>query len=113
MDIHHIGIVVSNIEALKAFIPLLPEWKVESEFSFMGEKLLFVQTHSLIIEFIEGDPTPYPFHIAYQVPNLETHMQTWKPPASYKPCGPFVLENGWKTVFYSHHEDYIEFIEAT
>ncbi|MCL7747901.1 VOC family protein [Halalkalibacter alkaliphilus] len=109
MDIHHIGIVVPDINAARTL--LASDWEVEAEFSFMDENLLFLNKDSFIIELIEGDPTTFPFHVAYQVPNLENHMQNWIPPPSFEACGPYELKNGWKTIFYSNDYYYVEFIE--
>jgi lactoylglutathione lyase len=118
MRFHHYGLEVQDLQASTDFymdlLGLMPIRKLE----FMDEKLVFLASEGFQIELISKRSKTClkrssHVHICIETARLEEMISKFSergyPPAE----GPYLLENGWKIVFYEGPDhEVIEFLEV-
>ncbi|MED2972255.1 VOC family protein [Fictibacillus sp. B-59209] len=113
MRVHHYGIAVKDLDAAAEFYIKALNMKELFRTRWMGEELLFLESGSMKIELIAQTGTVgEAVHVAYQTDDLEYLAGRLQQEGIVPSEGPYVLENGWRTVFYEGPSgEMIEFVE--
>ncbi|SDN54891.1 lactoylglutathione lyase [Fictibacillus solisalsi] len=111
--VHHYGIVVRNLGEAADFYLKAFNMKVIIETEWEGETLLFVGNDEQKIELIQQKKNQDDgAHTAFQIDCIEDMIHRLQNEGFLPLEGPFLLNNGWKTVFYELPEGgWVEFIE--
>jgi lactoylglutathione lyase len=114
MRVHHFGIVVSDLEVSVQFYKSFLGIQSRQLFSFMDERIVFMEGNGLLIELVSSTESARPSstHLALQVDNMKKWIKELQNKGFYPTEGPYRLENGWETVFYEGpDQEIIEFIQ--
>ncbi|MDM5196973.1 VOC family protein [Fictibacillus enclensis] len=113
IGVHHYGIIVRNVWNAADFYLKAFNMKVIFESDWEGEHLLFVGNDEWKIELIQQkENQDDSAHTAFQIESMEHMIHRLQNKGILTLEGPFLLNNGWKTVFYELPEGgWIEFIE--
>ncbi|QTD39525.1 VOC family protein [Sporosarcina sp. Te-1] len=112
MHFHHYGVNVRNLEQSVAFYQELLNLEIETSFTFMEEKIVFLISGKFRLELIETDEAEKTIHLCFEVKDLLEVMNCLNDAKKLE--GPYQLHNGWKTVFYEGpSREIIEFIQTT
>ncbi len=110
MRFHHFAVEVENLEESITFYKKLLGLEIESQFSFMDEKIVFLASDDFRLELIANPEDVKTTHICFEVNNLCEVMNEID--SKQKLEGPYKLQNGWEIVFYEgSNQEIIEFIQ--
>ncbi|WP_335869578.1 VOC family protein [Bacillus sp. 2205SS5-2] len=99
MNIHHIGILVENIEASMSFY-LNFGFEEMSKFRFKGEQIVLMSNGGAILELILETKCKNHHHFCLEVESID-HWLTHLAKVNIAPIeGPYALNNGWNIVFF-------------
>jgi hypothetical protein len=110
MIFHHIGFTVQDITHARKRLEE-ENWNLETDFTFMGEKIVFLKKESIQVELIETNEESYTpnNHLAFEVLDLDHYMMNQ---ALSVIEGPYSLQNGWRIAFFQVLNQTIELIET-
>ncbi|MEI5908958.1 VOC family protein [Bacillus spongiae] len=113
MKVHHIGIMVNNLEASHSFYREHFGFKVKQLLQFLEEDILFIQREEVVLELIKGSMAKNTHHFCLEVDCVEKWMKRLNNHNLQPIEGPYDLNNGWKVVFYEGPDDeIIELLEV-
>ncbi|MEH7107648.1 VOC family protein [Bacillus sp. JJ1764] len=112
MRIHHFALEVSQLEESVAFYKKNLGFHEEGRILFMGEEIVFLKLGDFRMELISGDRPCVPStHLCFEVECLSEITGLMNRNRLLE--GPYKLENGWETVFYSGPDgEIIEFLQV-
>lgn len=112
MKLHHYGVTVKQLEESLEFYKRHWGFKEESRFEILGEKIVFLTRDNFRLELVfSKDDQHLNTHICFEVNDLNNVIAQCK--ALRKIEGPYMLDNGWKTVFYEGpNQEVVEFLQV-
>ena len=111
MRFHHYGVIVRNLDVSIAFYRELLDLDIETSFTYMDEKIVFLASGDFRIELIETEEAEKTIHLCFEVTDLQEVMSRLY--GMKKIEGPYQLHNGWRTVFYEGPNlEIIEFLQT-
>ena len=116
MRIHHYGIEVSDLEISREFYQKILQLNHESVVEFQGEELVFLSSNTFCLELIpkqQKQNQKGTTHLCFEVNDIN-QMITRSYDYGLKALeGPYILSNGWKTVFFEGPDhEILEFLEV-
>lgn len=98
MNVHHIGIETKDIEKSRRFYEQLG-FQMKDRMVLMGEELLFLTLGDFTLELIaqETEKEAGNTHLCLEVTDLKEHAEIVENSTTIE--GPYLLENGWNTLF--------------
>ncbi|MCG3088336.1 VOC family protein [Sporosarcina cyprini] len=112
MRFHHYGVNIRNLEQSTAFYQELLNLEIETRFSFMEEKIVFLSSGDFRLELIETEEDENILHFCFEVTDLQVVMSRLDKMKKIE--GPYLLHNGWQTAFYEGpNREIIEFLQTT
>ncbi|WP_316568998.1 VOC family protein [Neobacillus sp. YIM B06451] len=104
VEFHHYAIETNLLEEVAEFYKTALGFRDEKTIEFHGKKLIFLTLGVFRIELIEGDEPIQgndSIHLCFQVGALDSIIKTVERAGLVKAEGPFTMENGWRSVFYT------------
>ncbi|WP_059170569.1 VOC family protein [Bacillus sp. FJAT-27445] len=101
---HHYAIETSNLAKVLHFYQTVLGFHTEETFYFQGNKIVFLTLGSFRIELAESDEESNgdgPVHLCFETDGLDNIMEELDQADLTRVEGPYKLENGWRTVFYT------------
>lgn len=113
MKVHHVGIETLDIERSKQFYQQLG-FQLSARVSLMGEKIMFLTLGDFTLELNEQKTeTVANPHLCLEVPDIAMLNALLIQKGTPNIEGPFLLENGWKTLFFDGpFGETIEFLQT-
>jgi lactoylglutathione lyase len=111
--LHHIGVYVTDMERSKTFYETILTVKTREKLRFHDTELLFFKGEGFQLELIPDERSQSrTAHIAFAVSSVKAKIQELKQVGLNPSEGPYLLSNGWETVFYEGPDgEEIEFIQ--
>ncbi|MFP5115754.1 VOC family protein [Bacillaceae bacterium C204] len=111
MRFHHYGLEVPNLEESVVFYKKHFRLQEESRVSFMEEDIVFLAAREFRLELISSQSAEKNAHLCFEVDDLYELMKRFE--HIQKIEGPYKLENGWETIFYTGpNKEVIEFLQV-
>jgi lactoylglutathione lyase len=114
MHFHHFAIEVKDMETSIAFYQRYLGLQEEGRLRFEKEDIVFLVNSDFKIELISGGQqnVSQGVHICFEVDSIEDIIKTFIKDGIFASEGPYMLHNGWKTVFYEGPDnEVIEFLQ--
>jgi lactoylglutathione lyase len=115
LRIHHYGIEVSDIEISKEFYQKMLQLNHESLVEFQGEELVFLSSNTFCVELIPQQQKrnqELTTHLCFEVNDINQMITRFCEHGFEALEGPYILSNGWQTVFFEGHDhEILEFLE--
>ncbi|WP_342432442.1 VOC family protein [Neobacillus sp. FSL H8-0543] len=116
MRFHHLAIEVNDLETSSAFYQDYLGLQEERRMIFDDEELIFLVRNDFRLELIFSGPqqqsTPQAVHLCFEVDRIGDIVNRFAKRGRAPLEGPYVLENGWKTVFYEGPDhEVLEFLQ--
>ncbi|MDN3018713.1 VOC family protein [Paenibacillus sp. BSR1-1] len=115
LKLHHYSIEVTDVYIVKAFYISLLGFTEDEKVEFAGEEILFLRNGDFLLELIEvnqAESPPGNVHLCFETKNINDIMEKFLKAGIAPNEGPYILKNGWKTVFYrGHANEILEFLE--
>lgn len=103
MRIHHIALLVKDLEISKIFYEEMFGFKENLRISFQDEEIIFLEQNGMMIELItnnQGISHSDQYHICFEVEDVDLQINRFAVYSLQPSEGPYALKNGWKTVFF-------------
>jgi lactoylglutathione lyase len=101
--IHHIALLVKDLEISKIFYEEMFGFKENLRISFQDEEIIFLEQNGMMIELItnnQGISHSDQYHICFEVEDVDLQINRFAVYSLQPSEGPYALKNGWKTVFF-------------
>ncbi|RHW42060.1 glyoxalase/bleomycin resistance/dioxygenase family protein [Neobacillus notoginsengisoli] len=100
---HHYAIEAANIKEVLDFYQNVMGFRVENKVHFDGKKVLFLKLGDFRLELVEDEAAEGAgnMHLCFEIDRLHQAMQRMEAAGLSTMEGPYELENGWRTVFYT------------
>lgn len=95
---HHIGLEVEDLVEAISFYTKYFGFSLEKQLKLLDEDIVFLVSDHMRLELVTNPEEKGELHICYEVSNIEETMKEMGHNQILE--GPYLLENGWKTVFY-------------
>lgn len=112
MRLHHYGLEVSDLEESIKFYTDLLGLELESRHTFLGEEIAFLASSHFRLELVCHPHSTNSAHICFEISDLRQVIDNLGRNKIAE--GPYILDNGWETIFYEgpNHE-IIEFLQTS
>ncbi|RDU35758.1 glyoxalase/bleomycin resistance/dioxygenase family protein [Neobacillus piezotolerans] len=101
---HHYAIETDRLKEVENFYKNILGFQLEETMDFRGKKLIFMTLGGFRLELVEsimrggGEGS---VHLCFETGSLDNLIKKLEKAGLEKVEGPYTLENGWKTVFYT------------
>lgn len=100
MNVHHIGIETKDIERSRQFYQQLG-FQLRARMLLMGEEVIFLTLGDFTLELVEQKTEMVSIpHLCLEVSDIAKSSALLIQKGTPILEGPFLLENGWKTLFF-------------
>jgi lactoylglutathione lyase len=115
--IHHFAMEVADVHTVSNFYIKFFGFEEVEKVVFMEEKILFLRLGDFRLELIQQSEECFSNekkHLCFETTNLYDCIEKFSAAGLEISEGPYMLKNGWKTVFYKGPvNEYIEIIEIS
>ncbi|WP_409270134.1 VOC family protein [Neobacillus sp. SCS-31] len=104
VEFHHYAIETDLLEEVAEFYKTTLGFRGENTMEFHGKKLIFMTLGGFRIELIEADEPRVgegAIHLCFKTRELDGLIKKLQEAGLKMAEGPYTLENGWRTVFYT------------